>query len=242
MRNFLVQSLCWIVSATQLVAADPVWQSKPAAQWNEDDARQILAKSPWVRETRAVITRRLTEDQLREGGQMGQPTGVGSEGVDPKGSGPKVSPNIFSGAGGDDRSLRSLPQGITLRLRWESALPIRLAEMKAHEAEPPTLAGDGYRIAVYGIPGGNFKDDPKRLGEPLKDQAALKRTGKRDVKPVSVEVFREDDGMVAVYLFPLSAEITSKDQQVQFEAHIGRIVVFQNFVLSQMQFMGKLEL
>jgi hypothetical protein len=173
---------------------------------------------------------------------MGQPTGGGNEGVDPKGSGPKVSPNVFSGAGGDDRSLRSLPQGITLRLRWESALPVRLAEMKSHEVDPPTLAGDGYRIAVYGIPGGNFKDDPKRLGEPLKNLAALKREGKKDVKPVSVEVFRADDGMVAVYLFPLSAEITLKDGQVQFEAQIGRIVVFQNFVLSQMQFMGKLEL
>src|SRR5579872_2037793 len=133
MRNLLLQSLCWIATATPLIAADPVWQSKPAAQWTEDDARQILAKSPWVRETIAIITRRLTEDQLREGGQMGQPLGVGNEGVDPKGSGPKVSPNIFSGAGGDDRSLRSAPQNIKLKLRWESALPVRLAELKSHE-------------------------------------------------------------------------------------------------------------
>src|SRR5580693_5871285 len=125
MRNLLMHSLCWIVSATQLVAADPVWQSKSAAQWTEDDARQILAKSPWVRETRATITRRLTEDQLREAGQMGQPRGVGNEGVDPKGSGPKVSPNVFTGAGGDDRSLRSLSRPIALKLVWESALPVR---------------------------------------------------------------------------------------------------------------------
>jgi hypothetical protein len=242
MNNFLVQALCWIVAAAHIMAADPLWNTKPAAQWTEDDARQVLAKSPWAREVRAVVTRRLTEDQLREGGQMGQPLGVGNENVDPKGSGPKVSPNIFTGAGGDDRSLRSLPQGITLKLRWESALPVRLAELKAHEVEPPTLAGDGYRIAVYGIPGGDFKDDPKKLGEPLKNLAVLKREGKKDVKPVSVEVFRHDDGVVAVYLFPLSAEITKKDGQIQFEAQIGRIVIFQNFVLDQMEFMGKLEL
>lgn len=179
MRKLLVQLLCSIVSAALLNAADPVWQSKPAAQWTEDDARQLLAKSPWSREIRAVVTRRLTEDELREGGNMGQPRGVGNENVDPKGSGPKVSPNIFTGAGGDDRSLRSLPQGITLRLRWESALPVRLAELKAHEVDPPTLAGEGYRIAVYGIPGGDFKDDPKKLGEPLKGLAALKREGKK---------------------------------------------------------------
>ncbi len=229
MRNFLVQSLCLIVAAAHLTAADPVWKTKPAAQWTEEDARQVLAKSPWAKEVRAVITRRLTEDQLREGGQMGQPRGVGNEGVDPKGSGPKVSPNVFTGPGGDDRSPRSLPQPITLKLRWESALPVRLAELKSHEVEPPTLEGDGYRIAVYGIPGGDFKGDPEQLGEPLKNLAALKREGKKDVRPVSVEVFQRENGVVVVYLFPLSAEITKKDRQIRFEAQIGRIVVAQDF-------------
>jgi hypothetical protein len=242
MRNLAMQWVCLTVAAAVLMAADPVWKSKPAAQWTEEDARQILARSPWVKQNRATITRRLTEDQLREAGQMGQPRGVGNEGVDAKGSGPKVSPNIFSGAGGDDRSPRSLPQPITLKLRWESALPVQLAEFKSHEVEPPTLEGDGYRIAVYGVPGADFKGDPKELGKPLKNLAALKREGKKDVRPVSVEVFQREDGLVVVYLFPSSAEITKKDRQLQFEAQIGRIVVDQTFELSEMEFMGKLEL
>ena len=242
MRNFAMQWVCLTVAAACLMAADPVWKSKPAARWTEEDARQILARSPWVKENRAVITRRLTEDQLREGGQMGQPRGVGNEGVDAKGSGPKVSPNIFSGPGGDDRSPRSLPQPITLKLRWESALPVQLAEFKSHEVEPPTLEGEGYRIAVYGVPGADFKGDPKELGKTLKNLAALKREGKKDVRPVSVEVFQRENGLVVVYLFPLSAEISKKDRQLQFEAQIGRIVVDQTFELSEMEFMGKLEL
>ncbi|MGA3073254.1 MAG: hypothetical protein ABSG56_06140 [Bryobacteraceae bacterium] len=242
MRKFAMQSACLIVAAAGLMAADPVWLSKPAAQWTEEDARQILARSPWVKENRAVITRRLTEDQLRDGGQMGQPRGVGNEGVDPKGSGPTVSPNIFVGPGGDDRSARSLAQPITLKLRWESALPVQLAELKSHEAEPPTLEGDGYRIAVYGIPGAGFKGEPEELGKPLKSMAALKREGKKDVKPVSVEVFQRGSGLVVVYLFPLSAEIARNDRQLRFEAQIGRIVVAQTFDLSEMEFMGKLEL
>jgi hypothetical protein len=237
-----MQAVCLIVAASRLMAADPVWKSKPAAEWTEEDAKQILAASPWAKENRAVITRRLTEDQLREGGQMGQPRGVGNEGVDPKGSGPKVSPNIFSGPGGDDRSPRSLPQPITLKLRWESALPVQLAEFKSHEVEPPTLEGEGYRIAVYGVPGADFKGDPKELGKTLKNLAALKREGKKDVRPVSVEVFQRENGLVVVYLFPLSAEISKKDRQLQFEAQIGRIVVDQTFELSEMEFMGKLEL
>jgi hypothetical protein len=238
----LVQSLFLAATAAHLTAAEPVWKSKPATQWTEEDAKQVLAASPWAKEIRAVITRRLTEDQLREGGQMGQPRGVGNEGVDPKGSGPKVSPNVFSGPGGDDRSPRSRPQFIALKLRWESALPVRLAELKSRELEPPTLEGDGYRIAVYGVPGADIKGDPKQLGEPLKNLAALKREGKKDVRPVRVEVFQRENGAVVVYLFPLSAEISKKDRRIQFEAQIGRIVFSQGFDLSEMEFLGKLEL
>src|SRR5579864_1519224 len=240
MRKFLMQLAGVLVAAVHLTAMDPVWKTKPAAQWTEEDAREVLASSPWARKISAVVTRRLTEEQLREGGQMGQPRGVGNEGVDPKGSGPKVSPNILSGPGGDDRSARSQPQPIVLRMRWESALPVRLAEMKAHEIEPPTLEGDGYRIAVYGIPSAGFKGDPKQLGEPLKKMAALRREGKKDVRPVRVEVFQREQDVVVVYLFPLSAEINKNDGRIQFEARIGRIVFAETFVLGEMEFMGQL--
>jgi hypothetical protein len=242
MRKFSIQSLYVASAAISLAATDPVWKTKPAAEWTEEDARLVLSSSPWARDISATVTRRLTEDQLREGGQMGQPRGVGNEGVDPKGSRPTVSPNVLSGRGGDDRSLRSFARPITLKLRWESALPVRLAELKSHEIEPPTLGGDGYYIAVYGLPGGDFKGDPKQLGEPLKNLAALKREGKKDVKPIRVEVFQRESGVVVVYVFPLSAEITKKDQRIQFEAHIGRIVFAHNFELSEMEFVGRLEL
>jgi hypothetical protein len=240
MRVFLVQTL--VAAMTCLIAADSDWESKPASRWTEEDARQVLSKSPWAKATRAVITRRLTEEQLREGGQMGQPRGIGNEGVDLKGNGPKISPNILTGPGGGDRSPRSLPQSITLQLRWESALPVRLAELKLRETEPPTLQGDGYCIAVYGVPGGGFKGTPEQLGQPLKNLAALKREGKKDVRPVRVEVFQRENGSVVVYLFPLSAEIGKKDRRIHFEAQIGRIVFTQDFDLTEMEFLGKLEL
>jgi hypothetical protein len=243
MRNSWKGSVCLMLAAVSLTAADPVWKSKPAAQWTEDDAQAVLTMSPWVKEVRAVVTRRLTEDQLREAGQMGQARGVGNEGVDPKGSGPTVSVNPFTGPGGDDRGSRSLPQPIALKLRWESALPIRIAEFKSQAgAAPASSESEGYRIAVYGIPGGGFKGDPKELGKPLKSLAVLKRDGRRDVRPVSAEVFQLESGVVVVYVFPLTAEITASDKQVRFEAQIGRIVIGHTFELSEMEFMGKLEL
>jgi hypothetical protein len=243
MRNVWRHAAALIVAAASLTAAaEPVWKSKPAAQWTQEDALQVLTTSPWVKQVTAVVTRRLTEEQLREAGRMGQPSGIGNDGVDPSGSGPTVSANIFTGLGDNDRSPRSRPQPIVLKLRWESALPVRIAEFQSRSTDAPASDDVGYRIAVYGIPGAGFKGDPKELGKPLKNLAFLKRDRKKDVRPVSAEVVQLESGAVVVYVFPLSAEISKGDGQVRFEAQIGRIVVAHTFELSEMEFMGKLEL
>jgi len=240
MRSIPTQSLGLILSCVTLVAQDA--GIKPFGQWTDEDARKILTASPWAKGNTATITRRLTEDQLRDGGQMGQPHGIGYDGVDPKDSGPKVSPNILTGPGGDDRSARSLPRPIQLTVIWESALPVRLAKTKLRAPEFTTLDGEGYRIAVYGVPDGDFKGDPKALGKPLRDLAVLKRASQKDVKAVAAEVYKMDDGPVVLYLFPPSAEISRNDRLVRFEAQIGRIVVGQTFNLDEMKYLGKLEL
>jgi hypothetical protein len=48
--------------------------------------------------------------------------------------------------------------------------------------------------------------------------------------------------VVVTYLFPLSAEISKKDDVVEFSALIGRLQVSQHFLVAAMQFQGKLEL
>jgi hypothetical protein len=124
---------------------------------------------------------------------------------------------------------------------WESALPVRLARTKLHAADF-SMDGEGYRVAVYGIPEGDYKGDPKTLGKPLRDTAVLKRPSKKDVKPIAVEVYKLADGPVVLYLFPLSAEIGRSDRFVEFEAQIGRIAVRQEFNVDDMKYLGKLEL
>lgn len=201
-----------------LSAADPSWKGKPVSDWTEQDARLILTDSPWAKPVTAGLMRIQTEDERREGGDMGQPHGVGVDGM------------------------KHAPGFVRLEVRWESALPVRIAELKVREIEPPTVEGDGYEIAVYGIPSAFLKSNPLALGNPLKKLASLKREGKKDVKPSSVEVFQRQDGIVVVYLFPLSAEISRKDAAFEFDAVIGRIVLRQSFDLKEMQFQGRLEL
>ena len=229
----------WLIPccALLLMAAEPIWKDKPIKDWNDEDAKQILTHSPWAKAVVAGVTRRQTEDERREGGNMGQPTGVGYDGVDQKRPQPVAPGSLFAPPAAIIKS-----QGIRLLVRWESALPVRAAEIKAHVPAPPTLSDDGYSIAVYGLPSSFAKGDPASLGKPLKELAFLRRDGKKDVKPSSVEVFELEDSVAVVYLFPLSAEIGKRDALVEFGAMIGRIRVSQSFNLEEMQFQGKLEL
>jgi len=202
---------------------------------------QIIQDSPWAKLTVAGIARLQSEDERRAGGNMGQATGVGYDEIN---NGKKPMPNPSSFIGGPNANPKRTGQDTyyKLRLVWESALPVRLAELKARDVEPPTSTTEGYMLAVYGVPGKYFVGDPQKLGKPLMEDAYLKREGKKDVKPFSVEVFQRDSGPVVVYMFPLSAEISVKDEFVTFEAKLGRIIISQVFSLAQMEFQGKLEI
>lgn len=230
--------LLWlaIVCATVVCAADADWKAKPISDWTDADAHQVLENSPWAKVVVAGIARRRSEDELREGGQMGQPKGVGYDGVEDKKRPLKEElGNPFI----PGKPLAPNTPTIRLLVRWESALPVRAAELKAHESGPPTISDDGYSISVYGIPASFAKGDPTSLGKPLREQAALRREGKKDVLPSKVEVFELENSVVVSYLFPLSAEISSKDQMVEFSALIGRLQVSQPFLIGEMQFQGK---
>jgi hypothetical protein len=170
---------------------------------------------------------------------MGQPKGVGYDGVEDK----KLS--LRQELGNPlvpGKPLPSTAPTIQLLVRWESALPVRAAELKVHQEPPPTLSDDGYSIVVYGIPASFAKGDPASLGKPLREMAALKRDGKKDILPSRVEVFELEHSVAVAYLFPLSGEIGKNDAVVEFSALIGRIQVSQHFLIPQMYFQGKLEL
>lgn len=232
--------LLWVapVSAVLLLAADPAWKTKPFQGWTEADAKQVLTDSPWARLVKATIVRKQSEDERREGGNMGDAKGVGFDGLEKE----KIRiPKSILDLVKPEPPAPPRPQ-MPVLVRWESANPVHMAEFKFGGFEPPTLDGEGYKIAVYGIPTANVKGDPATLGAPLKENAFLKRDEKKDVKPTRVEVFQQEDSMVAVYLFPPSAEITKKDMSVRFVALIGRISVSHFFTLADMEFQGKLDL
>jgi hypothetical protein len=60
------------LSAVLLLAADSAWaedlswKDKPIPQWNEDDAKQVLTDSPWVKVDTPQNVRDLSPDERRE--------------------------------------------------------------------------------------------------------------------------------------------------------------------------------
>ena len=230
---FVVQAnrvSCVVVVITVLLsAADPAWKTKQVAQWDEADAKQLLADSPWVRHAVPGQLPELMAEQRREGGPTGGGKGVGLAGLE--GRGPA-----------DPRASR-LSQMPALPIRWESAFPVRAAELKAREEGAPDWEGDAYVLAIYNVPEIKYTGRQKTQPGELKQAAALKRDGKKDIRPSSVQLMQQPNGLsVVVYVFPRSEEISAGDPRVEFVAQINRWSLAQYFYPAEMVLEGKTQL
>jgi hypothetical protein len=257
MKSFSVRSLSraggfWCVLPLLLAflaaAADdePPWRSKQIPEWSAEDANQVLSDSPWAKTFTPILT--APQDSGRKPGGIGRE--LGGVGKDAVGLAlPGIAGRLGTGgaskggespAGQSTGSSSSEPPKLTLR--WESAMPVRTAELKVHDNDAPDVDESHYAIAVYGIPDRMIEGDLQKLGDQLRNEASLKRDGKNDLKPSSVKVFEMAAGRVVLYLFPMSNEITRADHRVEFTAKIGRLDLDQSFLPDNMVWQGKLEL
>jgi hypothetical protein len=226
---------CLLFLATLLLAAaDPSWRAKPVSKWDAEDAKQLLAGSPWVKQAQPHWLPDLSPFQREEGGNLneGLSKGVGLAGTGLLGSRREAEAV---------KQAHTKPEPLPVMVRWESALPVRTAEQLAGDTTAPTLKSDDYAIAIYAIP------TPKHGNQPnlLKDGAALRRYHKKDMKPSRVEILRnadDDETETIVYLFPRSVEITKQDGGMEFTAQVGRLWVSQYFYTGEMQLRGEPQL
>jgi hypothetical protein len=228
----LAAPLALFAAALMATAYNPSWKDSPVAQWNEEDAKQLLADSPWAKNVHLDKVRNLSLFERRDGGdwEAGIASGIGMAEL-----------GLFA----DWRDIEAFEHAYavaklgTVIVRWESAFPVRAAEAKIGENAAPPWAGNYYAIAVHEL------RPPFRwnLANQLKGVAFLKRDNKRDVKPARVVVLTKADGMATfVYLFPRSVEITKKDRTLAFVAQIGRLFISATFFPEDMRIDGQLQL
>jgi len=232
-KSYTARVAAYALSALILTGADQAWKDKQYPDWTEDDAKEVMTNSPWAKTVVAT--------PVKPGGQTGQ---TGNHRARIGFSGLGIGRSGSSGRhGADDGASKASPdQPATLTLRWESALPMREAELKARDIGAPDVADDFYAIAVYGIPRGAITDDSKERQDELKKLAVLKREGKKDLKPTRVDILLRESGPLVVYLFSKSAEFNWRYHGMTLEAQISRLKFSQAFSTDDMTFHGKLEL
>jgi hypothetical protein len=223
----------FLSSTVLLLAGGPSWQSKPIAQWNENDAKQVLRSSPWVKRATISLLYQPNESQLRSGGKMGGGKGVGLESLELS--------NLVGGGQHHSNSTTKKPGSLVLR--WESASPVRSAESKLEDPDAPEWDGEYYAIAVHGVPFDASRLEEAGQSADLKKLGVLKREGMKDVTTAKVDIMSSGAGMATVlYLFPRTSAITGEEKRVEFDAQLGRIYVAQYFYPREMQLQGKIEL
>jgi hypothetical protein len=222
-----------LVALALLFAAAPAsWQTKPPAQWDENDAKQILAGSPWVVDSKLLPIPPRSPDSRREGGDWD--TGIG-HGVGIAGTG-------ILGHEREKLALaraHALPDPGNITIVWASALPVRAAETKLGATDVPTWGDAYYAITLLDVP-----IKRKLIVTQLKPVAWIRHSGGgKDIKPARVEILEQSDGFATVvYLFSRSAEITRRESSISFYAQLGELVVSQLFYPPQMVIGDQLEL
>jgi len=129
-------------------------------------------------------------------------------------------------------------------VRWDSALPIRLASKNSPEG-----VAEFYLIFVSGLPmggrsrGSREAPDPRTITEGLKDKTSLQRKGKDPIFPDRVEMIQNSDQEGILFTFarhPDSIALTDKD--VTFVTTMGPLRIKAKFTLKDMTYQGRLEL
>jgi hypothetical protein len=209
----------------------PSWKNKPIGQWDNEDAKQILADSPWVGYATLQTIRDRSPAERRDSGDWD--TGIGP------GVGFAALSLFDTPAVEEAIALAHFkPSPGTVPIRWESALPVTTAEAKLGGSAAFPLRNNWYAITLYDVP------LPRSWGAvKLKRLAYLRRANKPDFKPSRVEILRHEDGKATItYLFSRSEEITRKDRSIIFVTQIDRLFVAQCFYPGTMQLEGQLEL
>jgi uncharacterized membrane protein YgcG len=68
------------ITVTLVFAADQPWKDKQVAEWNADDAKQVLTDSPWAKTVKPTIGKSAQNSQRRSGGGTGRGGGIGMGG------------------------------------------------------------------------------------------------------------------------------------------------------------------
>ncbi len=207
-----------------LAASDtrPFWEGKKPEDWTEEERRELLSRSPWTREAEVKFNGGPGPLGGPDGWLMAQPGVILNE---PNGSTTRT------------------PKKFAATVRWESALPIRLAGGNKSGKEPAnyvlSVTGD---LPMLGGAGEETDEEHQSRLENLKQYTRIEKRG----GPLYLADFADQRGKGTEagtrFFFDRSDPITLHDGSVTFVTRLGPIDLKCKFALKEMVYHGRLEL
>src|SRR5262245_3651568 len=244
-RFILLSLVCLLVAAVAI--AQESWTKKPFNQWNDEELKKVTTDSPWAKnQTMATAPPRDFGGGGgggggRGGGGGGDEGGGGGGGGDEGGGG--------GGGGGRGGAGGRGPATITLVMSWQSALPMKQANVRSKMSGPGEIpadaqgylasADDAYVIMIQGMPQNLAR---QVLADQAKVNKSTLKAGKRELPVAKVATRPAGRDIDIVLFFPKTDAIKVEDNEVEVDAKLGIFEMKKKFKLKEMVVNGKLEL
>jgi hypothetical protein len=265
MRNsrFLLLAMSAGALVVGLSAAEG-WMSKDYTQWTDQEVQKVLTNSPWAQKTSVAFDNSGSGGGGRRGGYGGggggggMGGGGGGMGGGGMGGGMGGGGGINGGsvgrprnAGADETQSQSGGPRMEVVIRWESALPLKQARLRAQFGENLPHPGDAnytldqadkdYVISLSGLHGGGSHDGSS-MRDSLLAASHLLVKGKDAIAAEDVKFDTGADGYTVKVLFPRTTPIDLDDKEVTFQTKMGPMRIERKFKLKEMVLNGKLVL
>lgn len=243
--------------------ASQVWMTKPYQQWNENDVREILQHSPWIKE--ATILASWGGSQSMQPGmppegqpRQTQPPQGGAQGGTMGGGGGTMGGGgggYQQGAGAQQPGMGQQPEtaegrNTTYVIRWNSAQTIRDAiarqailngrasqsQLQQYVDQQPNV----YQVFVFGPDMTPFAQE---TNDTLKSKAYMEvKPSKEKVAPAQVEIVKSPNGgniTGVLFSFPKQGTdgkpvIAPNDKEAHFDCKLKLAHLGVNFDLRKM--------
>lgn len=262
MKAAISRLLLLTAGSVLLMWAADFWHSKPFTEWNEKECAKMLTDSPWAHKISVEMGGSLPAAVGGHMGRRGRGGGGASSGPATGAMGGDPSrPDSMAAPGADPMGDSGAAPSVTLVVLWQSALPVREAQVKARFGAEAGTAPQGkqfleqrmthYVVGIVNVPAmlvraergrgeeardkeGGPGDAARQLKEAFLRDTSLRRKGKDNVAPDDIQVTPRGNTVEIYFLFPKSAAIAMEDKEVEFVSKIRNQTIRQRFRLKDM--------
>jgi hypothetical protein len=250
MRKIAILTIGFALAGLVYGASD-AWKTKPYQQWDQNDVKEVLTNSPWVKHT--VVDAIWQKSQLNtpDMGNGNPPSQTNPQMPSRPGGAPGANAGggMPSGGGGDQGSVSTGGSALFF-VRWSSSQTVREAIardaiLNGHSSEAQAeqyvdQAPAGYEILVSGQDMTPFAHE---TNDTLKSKAYLQvKPSKEKVNPSTVEINKDVDGKKitsVLFTFPKQGPngqplIAANGKQAQFDCKLKEAHFDAEFDLRKM--------